>query len=541
MIRLFAPLLISLQLYAVTLSEINSKPPSLAKNFLIWQYFKQDITSEQADAAFYQIRDVNRKLFFSYAKKSDRPEVAYTATCMKMKRKAVEKSTDESCIKIAFSIGQAIYMTPEDRIRMAKIVDDSTTTELIKMLNNRELSDQLETYPPKLFLRLFNSSNASFRRNNFNQLFSKQQMQKLAASRGFTRALITAMTVSYMDQYLNSLLQVDGTDLDGNSNFFLGLNQLRHGNNPKAIEHFQIAHTKAYYRMDKDKTLFWQFLASKNDLILKKLASSVDINIYSLYAKEHYKMNLDNYFITLETSSKKSRYNLQDPFVWNRLLTEIKSTPKKELYDLAQQYDAPNLVPVQSFVVERASGYKLHGFVMPYDRYMKDLSIDDKALYYALMRQESRFVPAALSRSFALGLMQIMPFLVKALDKEVKYKRHSLHDMFDPRINLLYAKTHIKWLQYRVYHPLFIAYAYNGGIGFTKRHITQKGVFRKGSYEPFMSMELMSNSESREYGKKVLSNYVIYKRILGEKVSITHLFDSLTIPSKTDRFRKKGV
>ena len=74
----------------------------------------------------------------------------------------------------------------------------------------------------------------------------------------------------------------------------------------------------------------------------------------------------------------------------------------------------------------------------------------------------------------------------------------------------LLRKPHIAWLQYRVYHPLFIAYAYNGGIGFTKRYLLS-GMFNPGPYEPFLSMELMRTTETREYGKIVLTNYVIYK------------------------------
>ncbi len=53
-------------------------------------------------------------------------------------------------------------------------------------------------------------------------------------------------------------------------------------------------------------------------------------------------------------------------------------------------------------------------------------------------------------------------------------------------------------------------------------------------------MELMSNSESREYGKKVLANYVMYKKVMGEDISIVHLFDILTQPKRTDRFREQG-
>ncbi|HEY9129673.1 MAG TPA: lytic transglycosylase domain-containing protein, partial [Sulfurovum sp.] len=91
-----------------------------------------------------------------------------------------------------------------------------------------------------------------------------------------------------------------------------------------------------------------------------------------------------------------------------------------------------------------------------------------------------------------------------------------------------------KWL----YHPLFIAYAYNGGIGFTKRHIMNPRHFRKGPYEPYMSMETMENEEAKEYGKKVLSNYVIYLNKLGVTTRIFPLLRTLATPSQTDRFRR---
>ena len=90
-----------------------------------------------------------------------------------------------------------------------------------------------------------------------------------------------------------------------------------------------------------------------------------------------------------------------------------------------------------------------------------------------------------------------------------------------------------------LYHPLFIAYAYNGGMGFFKKYLL-KNKFKKGEYEPFLSMEMMTNNESREYGKKVLANYVMYKKILGEEISIVHLFDTLIKPKWTDRFREQG-
>jgi len=51
-------------------------------------------------------------------------------------------------------------------------------------------------------------------------------------------------------------------------------------------------------------------------------------------------------------------------------------------------------------------------------------------------------------------------------------------------------------------------------------------------------MELVHYDESRKYGKKVLANYVTYMWILGQPISIFNLFEDLTNPIKTDKFRQ---
>jgi len=111
--------------------------------------------------------------------------------------------------------------------------------------------------------------------------------------------------------------------------------------------------------------------------------------------------------------------------------------------------------------------------------------------------------------------------------------------MFTPEINLQYALKHIDWMKKSLYHPLFLAYAYNGGLGFLRKHL-RGGAFQPKKYEPYLSMELMQNVQSREYGKKVLANYVMYKKILGEEVSIIHLFQTLKDSTKTSRYAKKS-
>jgi len=134
--------------------------------------------------------------------------------------------------------------------------------------------------------------------------------------------------------------------------------------------------------------------------------------------------------------------------------------------------------------------------------------------------------------------MQIMPFLVKALAKE-RHEPFDLDAMFIPEKNIAYARTHLKYLKRFLWHPLFIAYAYNGGIGFTKRLLTKWESFQKGVYEPWLSMELVHYDESRRYGKKVLANYIVYKKILGEPIDVASVVETLTQPRHTDRFRSR--
>jgi soluble lytic murein transglycosylase len=107
-----------------------------------------------------------------------------------------------------------------------------------------------------------------------------------------------------------------------------------------------------------------------------------------------------------------------------------------------------------------------------------------------------------------MGVMQIMPFLSEAIAKELK-EPYDILMQFDAKTNIRYANHHLNYLEQRLSNVLFVAYAYNGGIGFTTRML-KSGLFKKGPYEPFLSMELVAYDESKHYGKKVLLNYLIY-------------------------------
>jgi soluble lytic murein transglycosylase len=171
---------------------------------------------------------------------------------------------------------------------------------------------------------------------------------------------------------------------------------------------------------------------------------------------------------------------------------------------------------LKTLVLDKAFKFQKNYYIMPKYK-LDDFNITSKAIFFALARQESRFIPAQISHSYAIGLMQMMPFLIRSF-----HPKEDISKFFETDTNVKYAKKHILWLSKRLNFSLFIAYAYNGGIGFTKRKVIPFFNF-KGIYEPFLSMEMVPYTESREYGKKVLTNYVIYYNKLGGHITLHKL------------------
>jgi len=323
----------------------------------------------------------------------------------------------------------------------------------------------------------------------------------------------------------------------GNYSFKKGLAMVQRKQLKRAASFFHAALRIYKERREKDKALFWLYLVTKDGEFLTELKRSNDINIYTLMAAD---ITHDKYPKAIITPKvhKKSLWSIDatDPIDWAKVKQKLFS-PDVDLKELAEDCKSQETIGMHTYIKERACNYQKAYFPMPYRDLMKHYPIERQALIYAIARQESRFIPASVSRSFALGLMQFMPFLIDHVSKQLGEKI-DYDDIFDPYKAIEYANYHLDYLNSYLYHPLFIAYAYNGGIGFTKRLITKKGFFRPGPFEPYLSMERMKNVEAREYGKKVLTNYVIYMNKLGKPMRLLPFIQTLTDPYMTDRFRK---
>ena len=521
----------------VTLKEIESKPACHARNFLIWQYLRQDINSKQAEQAYKNLYGKNRKVTRLYRKKVKHktPPSSNKPHCEK--KKNILEIKDDRCFKSAINSYVTLYMSDKEREMVAKRVKESWRLKLIKIQSEPYKASAYKKYDSDTVLRMFLNSPKKFRRKNLDMKLDKRFINRLSKSYKFPAFVKMVLVDKKLKKLRRSLLGVSAKYIDSSTNFQLGLFHLQNNKAQKAQQHFKVASKKAKKNSVKEKNIFWLYQASKNKKYLKKLAKAKNINIYTLYAKELLHKKVHNYFARASKLSTKScPVDITDPFVWYKIQKKIKQTPRQKLWGVAKKYKYKDALPVYSYILEKAYGYEQYAYIMPYDNYLKDIDDDQKALIYALMRQESRFIPSALSSSFALGLMQLMPFLVDEIAQKSKEKV-DYNEMFQPKKNLEYAIKHLKWMEKLYYHPLFTAYAYNGGVGFLRKHL-KTGAFRKGKYEPFLSMELMQNSESREYGKKVLANYVMYKKILGQEVSLIALLKSSLVPKLTDKYRK---
>ncbi len=138
----------------------------------------------------------------------------------------------------------------------------------------------------------------------------------------------------------------------------------------------------------------------------------------------------------------------------------------------------------------------------------------DRALVYAVMRQESHFKRFARSRTGARGLMQLLPSTASALIKGRSFRGSKRSQLYDPELNIELGQRYLARLMRMrsVGKDLFrVATAYNGGPG-NLRSWTR----RAKAEDPLLFIESLPLRESRMYVEHVLTNLWIYRARLGQ-------------------------
>jgi len=540
---LFFALLFCLDAFAKTpesLEFFNDKPRSLAKDFYIHSYLQRDETTpKEAKALFGMVHTMNIRFFHLFAKKMDNADFKKISYCIDMDINALLKE-DDVCLNIGINLakvtslskGQLTTLKPRLSLYHRQLL------QVISLMQSESVAQSALQANDETVMALLQGSITHYKKTAFPEALPKAKLDALSAYPKFNAFAISIAQNNDLPAFQKALLHVSPhANVSSKALFFLGLNALKQHKPDRAKVYFTLSEERATKHDEKDRALFWNYQISKEDVYLAKLAHSFDINMYSLFALEKLDMPLRN-VVSPTLEGVHPHFDITDPFAWPKVMSKVYRMSNDELEAEAKKFKYANTIGHYSYLMERFSHYQKHYYPIPFPEELQSASIHRQALMLAIARQESRFLPAVVSTSYALGMMQFMPFVARDIAKKEKLADFELEAMFDPRIAYLFGNIHLDFLEKSLFHPVFIAYAYNGGIGFTKRHLLD-GTFREGAYEPFLSMETMINEESREYGKKVLANYVVYRHLLGESVSINSLFEMLLKPKMTDRFRSE--
>ncbi len=141
----------------------------------------------------------------------------------------------------------------------------------------------------------------------------------------------------------------------------------------------------------------------------------------------------------------------------------------------------------------------------------------DKALVFALIRQESAFNPKAKSWAGARGLMQLMPRTAGFVAGDWRFHRtaSTLRTLYKPEINMMLGQKYIKMLleNKKINGNLFLmAAAWNGGPGNLNKWRSNTNHMD----DPLFFIESIPSRETRIFIEKVLTNLWVYRDRLGQ-------------------------
>lgn len=153
----------------------------------------------------------------------------------------------------------------------------------------------------------------------------------------------------------------------------------------------------------------------------------------------------------------------------------------------------------------------------------KDSAID-AAWAFAVLRQESAFVPDARSPAGALGLMQLMPATARMVAKGLNMPLKNTDNLLLPDINIRLGTAYLRTgLDRFAANPMLATAAYNAGVGRVRQWVPESGTVSAELW-----VENIPFKETRDYVRRVMAFTVIYQyRLGGEPISLSRLMQSV--------------
>ena len=156
-------------------------------------------------------------------------------------------------------------------------------------------------------------------------------------------------------------------------------------------------------------------------------------------------------------------------------------------------------------------------FPCPYrdyvEKYAEEIGIEAH-IVFGLIRTESAFQKDVVSRAGAVGLTQLMPATAQEMAGRIRRAGGPDYaavnnglDLRDPEVNIHIGAYYLNYLMERFENTLLSLMAYNGGMNRLRR-------LRSASALPVdLFLETITITETRDYGRKVLSAAAVYKAL----------------------------
>ncbi len=152
-----------------------------------------------------------------------------------------------------------------------------------------------------------------------------------------------------------------------------------------------------------------------------------------------------------------------------------------------------------------------HFYPTKYSEYVYDYANSneiDPLLIFAVIKTESNFKEKTVSRSGAIGLMQLMENTAEEQAKKSNLL-YSKEKLYEPEYNIRLGTEYFASLLKMYDNNYILAFAaYNAGIGNVNNWIDTGRIKEDGS-----DFENIPFKETNMYVRKIIRNYKIYKRI----------------------------
>ncbi len=190
----------------------------------------------------------------------------------------------------------------------------------------------------------------------------------------------------------------------------------------------------------------------------------------------------------------------------------------RALLAIAMRNNMPDLSVALGRELAEFDGRTHDGALYPIPRWRPAGGFEiDRALLFAIARQESAFNPRAASPAGARGLMQIMPQTATHLTSG--QIRGNFERLYDPAFSLTLGQRYIRTLlENEIVQGdlILLAAAYNGGPGNLSRWKKRGELIGEANNDPLLFIESLPSPETRHFIARVLYHYWMYAMRLAQ-------------------------